>query len=50
MGFDDSEDAKSIKENGGRVLFQTPNSCENTSMPESAMETGCVTMNCSLEK
>jgi two-component system, chemotaxis family, CheB/CheR fusion protein len=42
MGSDGTEGAKSIKENGGMVIAQTPESCEYTSMPESVIKTGCV--------
>jgi two-component system, chemotaxis family, CheB/CheR fusion protein len=42
MGSDGTEGAKSIKENGGMVIAQTLESCEYTSMPESAIKTGCV--------
>jgi two-component system, chemotaxis family, CheB/CheR fusion protein len=42
MGSDGSEGAKSIKEFGGMVIVQSPDSCEYSSMPESAIKTGCV--------
>ena len=42
MGSDGSEGAKTIKQNGGMVIVQTPESCEYSSMPESAIQTGCV--------
>jgi two-component system, chemotaxis family, CheB/CheR fusion protein len=42
MGSDGSEGAKTIKQNGGMVIAQTPESCEYSSMPESAIQTGCV--------
>ena len=42
MGSDGSVGAKKIKENGGIVIVQTPESCEYASMPESAIKTGCV--------
>jgi two-component system CheB/CheR fusion protein len=31
-----------IKEKGGMVIVQTPQSCEYSSMPESAIKTGSV--------
>lgn len=41
-GSDGSKGAKIIKENGGMVIVQKPQSCEYSSMPLSAVRTGFV--------
>ncbi|MGN6567912.1 MAG: chemotaxis protein CheB, partial [Flavipsychrobacter sp.] len=41
-GTNGTEGIINIKKNGGLVLVQQPASCEFASMPESAIETGCV--------
>ena len=42
MGSDGAKGATMIKESGGMVIVQTPQSCDYSSMPESAINTGSV--------
>lgn len=42
MGDDGAASSRLIKQQGGQVWAQTPESCTSSSMPEAALATGCV--------